>query len=162
MLVGWFEKYAKRPAQRPGRHRHQYLCPRRKILLAMGHPPMSHNPIGHTTMNHPHALQIVHKMGTILGTMCAQYPESIRDQLPPPSKSGGFSSFGAIFADNWSGRQDSNLRPSGPKPDALPGCATPRPGGAIGRDRPNVSDVAYRPLCARPKMVGPEGLEPPT
>src|SRR3546814_20058163 len=23
-------------------------------------------------------------------------------------------------------RQDSNLRPSGPKPDALPGCATPR------------------------------------
>ena len=27
---------------------------------------------------------------------------------------------------NWSGRQDSNLRPSGPKPDALPGCATPR------------------------------------
>ena len=28
----------------------------------------------------------------------------------------------------WSGRQDSNLRPSGPKPDALPGCATPRPG----------------------------------
>ena len=28
--------------------------------------------------------------------------------------------------ENWSGRQDSNLRPSGPKPDALPGCATPR------------------------------------
>ncbi len=25
-----------------------------------------------------------------------------------------------------SGRQDSNLRPSGPKPDALPACATPR------------------------------------
>jgi hypothetical protein len=28
----------------------------------------------------------------------------------------------------WSGRQDSNLRPSAPKADALPGCATPRPG----------------------------------
>ena len=27
---------------------------------------------------------------------------------------------------NWSGRQDSNLRPPGPKPGALPGCATPR------------------------------------
>ena len=27
-----------------------------------------------------------------------------------------------------SGRQDSNLRPSGPKPDALPDCATPRQG----------------------------------
>ena len=26
----------------------------------------------------------------------------------------------------WSGRQDLNLRPSGPKPAALPGCATPR------------------------------------
>ena len=26
----------------------------------------------------------------------------------------------------WSGRRDSNPRPSGPKPDALPGCATPR------------------------------------
>jgi ubiquinone/menaquinone biosynthesis C-methylase UbiE len=26
------------------------------------------------------------------------------------------------------GRQDSNLRPSAPKADALPGCATPRPG----------------------------------
>ena len=25
-----------------------------------------------------------------------------------------------------SGRQDSNLRPPGPKPDALPACATPR------------------------------------
>jgi hypothetical protein len=26
----------------------------------------------------------------------------------------------------WSEREDSNLRPSGPKPDALPGCATLR------------------------------------
>lgn len=30
-------------------------------------------------------------------------------------------------AENWSGRQDSNLRPSAPKADALPDCATPRP-----------------------------------
>ena len=28
--------------------------------------------------------------------------------------------------DKKSGRQDSNLRPPGPKPDALPSCATPR------------------------------------
>ena len=27
---------------------------------------------------------------------------------------------------SWSGREDSNLRPSAPKADALPGCATPR------------------------------------
>jgi hypothetical protein len=30
--------------------------------------------------------------------------------------------------EKWSGRQDSNLRPSAPKADALPGCATPRLG----------------------------------
>ncbi len=28
--------------------------------------------------------------------------------------------------EEWSGRRDSNPRPSGPKPDALPDCATPR------------------------------------
>src|SRR3974390_2943943 len=28
---------------------------------------------------------------------------------------------------NWSGRQDSNLRPLAPHASALPGCATPRP-----------------------------------
>ncbi len=28
--------------------------------------------------------------------------------------------------DIWSGRRDLNSRPSGPKPDALPDCATPR------------------------------------
>ena len=35
----------------------------------------------------------------------------------------------------WSGRQDSNLRPSAPKADALPDCATPRrpPLGLIAR-----------------------------
>lgn len=27
---------------------------------------------------------------------------------------------------DWSGRDDSNIRPLGPKPSALPGCATPR------------------------------------
>ncbi len=26
----------------------------------------------------------------------------------------------------WSGQRDSNPRPSGPKPDALPDCAMPR------------------------------------
>jgi hypothetical protein len=32
-----------------------------------------------------------------------------------------------IFWNNWSGRQDSNLRPPHPQCDALPGCATSRP-----------------------------------
>ena len=31
-----------------------------------------------------------------------------------------------LVTDIWSGREDSNLRPPGPKPGALPGCATPR------------------------------------
>ncbi len=30
-----------------------------------------------------------------------------------------------------SGRQDSNLRPPGPKPDALPACATSRTGVSV-------------------------------
>src|ERR1700741_1213821 len=34
--------------------------------------------------------------------------------------------------ERWSGQQDLNLRPSGPKPDALPDCAMPRgAGGAL-------------------------------
>ena len=33
---------------------------------------------------------------------------------------------GQAVLDLLSGRQDSNLRPPGPKPGALPGCATPR------------------------------------
>ena len=35
----------------------------------------------------------------------------------------------------WSGRQDLNLRPPGPKPGALPSCATSRKNGALGRNR---------------------------
>ncbi len=31
------------------------------------------------------------------------------------------------YRDRWSGREDLNLRPLGPHPSALPGCATPRP-----------------------------------
>ena len=31
---------------------------------------------------------------------------------------------------HWSGRQDLNLRPFGPEPNALPNCATPRKNGA--------------------------------
>ncbi len=38
----------------------------------------------------------------------------------------------------WSGQQDSNLRPSGPKPDALPGCAMPRRRTMFIHERSNV------------------------
>src|SRR5258708_39069646 len=32
-----------------------------------------------------------------------------------------------LIENKWSGREDLNLRPPGPEPGALPGCATPRP-----------------------------------
>src|SRR5581483_7942860 len=35
-----------------------------------------------------------------------------------------------FLSEGWSGRQDLNLRPSAPKADALPGCATPRRSGS--------------------------------
>jgi site-specific DNA recombinase len=41
-----------------------------------------------------------------------------------PSQGGGNAA--TPINEKWSGRQDSNLRPSAPKADALPGCATPR------------------------------------
>jgi hypothetical protein len=51
----------------------------------------------------------------------------------------------------WSGRRDSNTRPSAPKADALPGCATPRApetkdlrGRAQDPDRPGKEPVARR------------------
>ena len=37
-----------------------------------------------------------------------------------------FGMYILAFFIKWSEWQDSNLRPSGPKPDALPGCATLR------------------------------------
>ena len=56
----------------------------------------------------------------------------------------------------WSGRQDSNLRPSAPKADALPGCATPRLrprlGKAAGKSKP-----ASRILSARMRLAGLAG-----
>jgi hypothetical protein len=33
--------------------------------------------------------------------------------------------------EEWSGREDSNLRPPGPEPGALPDCATPRMFAAV-------------------------------
>src|SRR4029453_18027660 len=43
-----------------------------------------------------------------------------------PVASQRFCSGKEILANCWSGQQDLNLRPSGPKPDALPDCAMPR------------------------------------
>ena len=48
--------------------------------------------------------------------------ETIADADPDNGGDGG----DGAKSENWSGRQDSNLRPSAPKADALPDCATPR------------------------------------
>ena len=42
-----------------------------------------------------------------------------------------------------SGREDSNLRPLGPKPSALPGCATPRNNSRI---------IHVEPLCSTARI----------
>ena len=57
--------------------------------------------------------------------------------------------------DRWSGRQDSNLRPSAPKADALPGCATPR-------HPPYADRPARQAPIGGATMVGPAGFEPTT
>src|SRR6185437_10340379 len=48
---------------------------------------------------------------------------------PPSRKCASARPASPRFAsEGWSGRRDSNTRPSAPKADALPDCATPRPG----------------------------------
>lgn len=51
-----------------------------------------------------------------------------RDFRPKPLRNAIAAAFAgaSVRAAQWSGRQDSNLRPSAPKADALPDCATPR------------------------------------
>ncbi len=50
-----------------------------------------------------------------------------------------------LFCRKWSGRQDSNLRPPGPKPGALPACATPRDFSILGDpDRIRTCDLLLR------------------
>ena len=59
----------------------------------------------------------------------------------------------------WSERQDSNLRPPGPKPGALPNWATPRFQLRLAPTR-NISKLYIKLLLS--KMVRLEGFEPPT
>jgi hypothetical protein len=50
-----------------------------------------------------------------------------------------------------SGRQDSNLRPPGPKPGALPDCATPRKISVSQSTRPSRLKRDALPDCATPR-----------
>src|ERR1700723_4253561 len=78
----------------------------------------------------PCALRRAICTGVRCGNICALRP-AYGDCARDPS------SFTSVFMDknprsrlervNWSGRQDSNLRPLAPHASALPGCATPRP-----------------------------------
>src|SRR5476649_594145 len=51
-----------------------------------------------------------------------------------------------------SGREDSNLRPHGPEPCALPGCSTPRGTGTI-------PSHAVRAPAGGPSSIGPGTVE---
>ena len=51
---------------------------------------------------------------------------------------------------NWSGREDSNLRPPAPHAGALPGCATPRDNGGWNRSRTGVHGFAGRCMTTLP------------
>ena len=54
-----------------------------------------------------------------------------------------------------SGRQDSNLRPPGPKPGALPGCATPR---CIKNKKLKVGATGFEPAAAWSQTRSATGL----
>ena len=61
----------------------------------------------------------------------------------------------AAEREKWSGREDSNLRPHGPEPCALPGCATPRgartiPWPVAFRDRSGPDVHGRRAACSAP------------
>ena len=64
-----------------------------------------------------------------------------------------------IFRLYWSGRQDLNPRPSGPKPDALPNCATPRKiWGHSSYPSENISDK--KEVCRLSLKTERVGFEP--
>src|SRR3954464_10358295 len=73
--------------------------------------------------------------------------------------------------ENWSGREDLNLRPPAPKAGALPGCATPRRGRALlPPGHTSATDDAFegeltteaRPGAASSERTPPRGARSPT
>ena len=64
----------------------------------------------------------------LLRMMCSNFSVSATSVMPSYTYP-----FETIFKraqmNEWSGREDSNLRPPGPEPGALPDCATPRTSG---------------------------------
>jgi hypothetical protein len=78
------------------------------IMTLMGHKDLK------TTMRYIRAVQLQRNVSSRnFGH------KSPTQAIRPPA-------FAAVLLIYWSGREDSNLRPLGPKPSALPGCATPR------------------------------------
>src|SRR5688572_19427538 len=59
--------------------------------------------------------------------------------------------------ERWSGRQDLNLRPSAPKADALPGCATPRLRRKLRRANPPRLLLSETTSACQPKPRSGEG-----
>ena len=57
--------------------------------------------------------------------------EACGQKLARKTKQADKNKLVSLFAENWSEYKDSNLGPPGPKPGALPGCATLRRGKII-------------------------------
>ncbi len=61
----------------------------------------------------------------LLRMLCSNF--SVNDVSATPAYRYPFDLiFKRVKLEEWSGREDSNLRPPGPEPGALPDCATPR------------------------------------
>ena len=63
-----------------------------------------------------------------------------------------------VSLEEWSGREDLNLRPPGPEPGALPGCATPRPGCSEPQGRSSESSSDKRCHQEYHRVAGPTRL----
>jgi hypothetical protein len=79
------------------------------------------------------------------------------------TKAMGFDSLlGRIRMSTWSGRRDSNPRPSAPKADALPDCATPRLLLVYRIGSATASQCAEQAMSARAEQRVEETIEDPS
>jgi hypothetical protein len=90
------------------------------------HDNRNHNP-GLYQLSYVHHREIYNRIGTIgaPGRTRTCDPRLRRPMLYPAELRAQGTKTSPTHL-SWSERWDSNLRPSGPKPDALPDCATPR------------------------------------
>ena len=101
------------------------------------------------------------------GELSAEYRQPfdmLVEAFVTPDPSGGAEGTKILQNENWSGREDSNLRPPHPQCDALPGCATSRPRrgpisspAGLGKHRAQAS-LSWRVMGAASARVATPGL----